>query len=148
MSFFFRSHQVSYTKQINVPLQTVLGILHDPPALMGLSPLITDVSVDPKDKTKYKIEDSLALLLGYRTKIKYTATITLPDDGMHAESAAGMGTRTNVRYTARAISEEKTEVVEDTTITCFILLSPFIGVVNKAHNETLDRLAEKLENAL
>jgi hypothetical protein len=89
---------------IKAPLQAVLRVLHDPPAVMGLSPLIDNVSVDPEDKTKYTILHSLVLPFGYRTKISYKATITLPDDGMHAESTAGAGTRTNVRYTARTIS--------------------------------------------
>jgi len=108
-------------------LQAVLGILHDPPGLRGTSLLITNVSVDPKDETRYVIVHSLVMPLGYRTTIKYTATITLPVDGMYAESVAGVGTRTNVRYTARAISEEKTEVVEDITVTCLVLFSPFIS---------------------
>jgi len=147
MSFFFRSHQVSYTKQINAPLQSVLGFLHDPPALMGLSPVIINVSVDPEDKTKYTIVDSLVMPFGYRKEITYTATITLHDAGMRAESAAGAGTRTVVRSTARAVSEGVTEVVEVTTVNCFFLLLPFIkGVIDKAHTETLDRLAARLEN--
>ncbi|KAJ7837548.1 hypothetical protein B0H14DRAFT_1097715 [Mycena olivaceomarginata] len=147
MSPFFRSHQVSYTKQINAPLETVLAFLHDPPALMGLSPVIVNVAVDPKDPTKYTIQDTFVMPFGYRTTITYTATITLHDDGMRAESAAGAGTRTVVRTTVRAISEGVTEVVEVTTMHCFFLFLPFVrGVIDKAHNETLDRLAVKLEN--
>jgi carbon monoxide dehydrogenase subunit G len=116
MSLFFRSHQVSYTKQINVPLQTALQFLHDPPAVMHLSPLIIEVTVDPADKTKYTVVDSMVLGFGYRTKISYKATITLHDDGMHAESAAGVGTHTTTRYTARAISEGTTEIEETGTV--------------------------------
>jgi carbon monoxide dehydrogenase subunit G len=104
MPLFFVSRQVSYKREIKAPLQAVLRVLHDPPAVMGLSPLIDNVSVDLEDKTKYTILHSLVLPFGYRTKISYKATITLPDDGMHAESTAGAGTRTNVRYTARTIS--------------------------------------------
>ncbi|KAK7025229.1 SWIM-type domain-containing protein [Favolaschia claudopus] len=146
MSPFFSSHQVSYKRQIAAPLQTVLAFLHDPPALMGLSPVIVEVTVDPKDQTKYSIVDSLLLPFGFRTRISYTATIILHDDGMEAESAAGAGTRTHVRYTVRAVSEDKTEIEEVTTANCFFLLSPYIkGVIEKAHNETLDRMAAKLE---
>jgi len=144
----FTSHQVTYTKQINAPLQAVLAVFHDPPVLMKLSPLITDVSVDPEDKTKYSVVDTFVGPFGYSTKINYTATITLEKDGMRGESAAGAGTRTFVKYTARAVSEGVTEVVEETTVKCFFLLQPFIKrVVDKAHTQTLDRLAAKLENA-
>jgi hypothetical protein len=97
-------------------LETVLAFLHDPPALMGLSPVIVNVAVDPKDPTKYTIQDTFVMPFGYRTTITYTATITLHDDGMRAESAAGAGTRTVVRTTVRAISEGVTEVVEVTTM--------------------------------
>ncbi|KAF8216601.1 hypothetical protein K438DRAFT_1558071 [Mycena galopus ATCC 62051] len=147
MSPFFLSHQVSYTRRIAAPQPAVLAFLHDPPAVMGLSPLIIDVSVNPDDKTKYTIQDELVLPFGYRTKMSYRATITLHDDGMLAETAAGAGTRTVLRYTVRAISEEETEIEEVTNVNALFLFMPFIkSTLRKAHKETLDRLAARLED--
>lgn len=114
MSFFFRSHHVQYSKQINVPLQTALEFLHDPPALMKLSPLI--IEVNTIDKTSYSVVDSMAMPFGFRKRINYNATITLHEDGMLAESVAGAGTTTKVKYTVKAISESITEVSELTTV--------------------------------
>lgn len=116
MSFFFLDHRVSYTKQVNVPLKTVLAFLHDPPAIMQLSPLITSVSVDPDDSTKHTISDSLVLPFGFHTNIVYHATVTLNEDGMRAESLAGAGTRTISTYRARAISDGVTEIREEAII--------------------------------
>ncbi|KAJ7103471.1 hypothetical protein B0H15DRAFT_215062 [Mycena belliarum] len=146
MSFFFRDHHVLYVKRVNAPLQDVLKLLRDPHAFMGLSPLIISVSTDPADSTKHTVVDELILPFGYRTKITYHARITLHDDGMLASSQAGAGTNTVSRYCASAISENETEVVEHVTVNSFFLLLPFIkGVIAKAHLETLDRLAAKLE---
>ncbi|KAJ7783853.1 hypothetical protein DFH07DRAFT_680907, partial [Mycena maculata] len=131
---------------LDVPLPTVLALLRDPPAMVRLNPLLVSVDVDPVDPTKYTIVDNLALPFGYRTQITYEAKITVHDDGMHAESAAGAGTRTASKYTARAISENTTEIVEEVHVKSFFLLLPFIrGVIAKAHNESLDRLTAKLE---
>ncbi|KAJ7181724.1 S-adenosyl-L-methionine-dependent methyltransferase [Mycena crocata] len=144
MSIFFSDHRVTYTKKVNAPHQNVLQFLQDPQAVMRLSPLIIDVQVDPKDPTKHTIVDNLVLFGFYKTKMTYHATITIHEDGMRAESQAGAGTRTISRYTARAISEGETEVQEE--VNSFFLLLPFIkGVIAKAHNETLDQLAAKLE---
>jgi carbon monoxide dehydrogenase subunit G len=115
MSFFFVDHHLSFTKSVAVPVQEVVRLLHDPPSLMQLSPLITSVSVDPGDATKYTIVDTL-FVLGYRTTVTYNARITLHDDGMRAESNAGAGTRTVVHYTVRAISERVTEIEETVTV--------------------------------
>ncbi|KAJ6503488.1 hypothetical protein C8R47DRAFT_205484 [Mycena vitilis] len=145
---FFRSYQVSYSKQIAVPLQTAVEFLHDPSGLMKLSPLIIEVNIDPADSTKYTIVDSLVLPFGYKTKTTYNATITLHDAGLHAESAAGAGTTTKTKYTARRIEDNVTEIEESTTVNAFFLLLPFIkGVIAKAHVETLERIRAKLEPA-
>ncbi|KAJ7110153.1 hypothetical protein C8R44DRAFT_884147 [Mycena epipterygia] len=144
---FFIYHHVVYTKRVNAPLKNTLRLLHDPPALMHLSPLIVSVVNDPEDAEKYTISDVLVMPFGTQ-KITYQARITLHDDGMRAESVAGAGTRTVSRYTARAMSEGVTEVEEIVSVNTFFLLLPFIkGVIAKAHTETLDRLAAKLEEA-
>ncbi|KAJ6610058.1 S-adenosyl-L-methionine-dependent methyltransferase, partial [Mycena sp. CBHHK59/15] len=140
MLSFFPTRQISYTQHISAPLSTVLQLIHDPPALMHLSPLIVSVSVDPKDPAKHTIVDDLCLF-GFRTKMTYFANITIHEDGMTADVAAGAGTRTETRYAARAVPGG-TEVEEKCTINAFFLFMPFIvRTVEKAHSQSLERLA-------
>ncbi|KAJ7786386.1 S-adenosyl-L-methionine-dependent methyltransferase [Mycena metata] len=143
---FFSDHHTKFTKRINAPLQAVLDVLRDPHAMMGLSPLIISVTVDPQDSTKYAVVDRLAMPFGTTRTISYGATIVVTDEGMEAESKAGAGTTTRSRYVARAISEGETEVEEEVHVNAFFLLLPFIkGVLASAHILSLDRLAAKVE---
>ncbi|KAJ7038134.1 S-adenosyl-L-methionine-dependent methyltransferase [Mycena alexandri] len=145
---FFSDHHTKFTKRIHAPPQAVLDVLRDPHAMMGLSPLIISVTVDPQDSTKYTVIDRLAMPFGTTRMISYGATIVVTAEGMDAESKAGAGTTTRSRYVARAISERETEVEEQVHVTAFFLLLPFIkGVIASAHNLTLDRLAAKAEGS-
>ncbi|KAJ7293638.1 S-adenosyl-L-methionine-dependent methyltransferase [Mycena rebaudengoi] len=144
MPFFFPNRQVTCLKRTKASVSVVLQLLHDPPALIRLSPLVIDVSVDPADPTNHHIVDSL-VMLGYRTTLKYQARIILHDDGITAHVVAGAGTRTVSRYTVRTIDEE-TEIEEVVAINGFFLFMPFItNTIQTAHSESLDRLAAALE---
>ncbi|KAJ7631022.1 hypothetical protein FB45DRAFT_917229 [Roridomyces roridus] len=111
----YANHRVFYTRRVKAPLKNVLALLHDAEGIMRLSPVIESVSLDPATGV-YTIVDGIEMPpFGFRTKVTYSAKINLHDEGMRAESDAS-GTLTTTNYTARAISEHETELVEEVNV--------------------------------
>ncbi|KAJ7774469.1 hypothetical protein DFH07DRAFT_799753 [Mycena maculata] len=142
MPLFFRDHHDLYTRRVNAPPQIVLELLRDPPAIVQLSPLNVSVSVDPTDLTKYTIADSILLLFGAHMQIKFGVKIKVQNDGMHAESAAGLGTwvTSTSTSTARAVSDWRKCMSIRYSCSC-----PSSGV--SLRNRTTSRLADWLRSS-
>ncbi|KAE9411058.1 hypothetical protein BT96DRAFT_247163 [Gymnopus androsaceus JB14] len=85
---FFLTYEKTYTKVIsdpNISEDDVLQVLHDPPALIGLNPLVTKcvpaLDSDPSQPMVYTVHDDLRVFKVFKTEVVYSAKFTRTSDG-------------------------------------------------------------------
>ncbi|KAF9069094.1 hypothetical protein BDP27DRAFT_746090 [Rhodocollybia butyracea] len=122
----------------------ILRVLHDPPTLTCLSPLVTKSEVlDPVSKPNlYTVHESPSFL-GMRFNIIFTADY----DGINVKVHAGFWTTLDTRWrVARNVETGLIEVSETVTCQSLSLLHPYVvNTMSKAHTRIFDRLVEKVK---
>ncbi|KAJ3976997.1 hypothetical protein EV361DRAFT_162165 [Lentinula raphanica] len=148
---FFLETSKTFVKTFPAPdgvtIDDVLRILHDPPTLVGINPLVTKCEVlDPSKPAVYTIYDALPILGLFTLPIVYTVRFELTNDGTDTEVEAGMGTTIVEQWRVKQKEENQdVEISEKFNCRCFFLFKPFIfATTSKAHAEVLDRLANKV----
>ncbi|KAJ3844858.1 hypothetical protein F5878DRAFT_670340 [Lentinula raphanica] len=160
---FFLESSKTFVKTFPAPdgvtIDGILRILHDPPVLVGINPLVTKCEVlDPSKPNVYTIHDALPILGLFTLPIVYTVNFELTNDGTDTEVEAGMGTTIAEQW--RVKQKEETQDVEiSEKFNCRNLEAPrgrfhhhdleFHAYAGKrlnalSHAEVLDRLANKV----
>lgn len=95
---------VSSSKIIHAGLSSTLAVLHDPPSLARLNPLVIAVDQSPKDPSTYLITDRMRIF-GFSVGIQwvYSAKFTFLENGADVVVEAAHGVRLINQWRAQAI---------------------------------------------
>lgn len=107
---------VSSSKVINASRDAILEVLHDPPTLIKLSPLVTGVTVSPTDPDFYTITDKFVFLGFMSTSMNYTAKFTRTEDGITSLVNAGAGTELLNNWRVHSVEGGGYVVTEEVTV--------------------------------
>ncbi|KAE9411057.1 hypothetical protein BT96DRAFT_912406, partial [Gymnopus androsaceus JB14] len=144
---FFLTYDKTYTKVIpDISEDDVLQVLHDPPALTGLSPLVTKcVALDPSQPTLYTVHEDINVFNVFKAEIVCSVKFTRTSDGTDTQVKAGAWTTLAGKWRVKRNDAGEIEISETLRIRCIFLFMPFIlSTTDGAHYALLERLAEKV----
>jgi hypothetical protein len=109
------TRSVTGSKVIHCSLAAALEVLHDPPSLIEMNPIVLSKTADPSNRASYRVTDRLLVFGYFHTQTTYTCTFSFCDDGVDVDVNAGAGTKGKTRWRARAV-ESGTEVCEEVSM--------------------------------
>ncbi|KDQ10316.1 hypothetical protein BOTBODRAFT_58219 [Botryobasidium botryosum FD-172 SS1] len=135
------------SKIINAPIADVISILHDPPRMAHLNPLVVSVVQSAEDPQLYTITDKMKLGgVVPMPSFSYTARFAPVEDGVDSEVEAMGLLKSHNQWRARAIGESQCEVTETAFVDVSKFFKPFVMRTTKqAHADLLETMAKELE---
>jgi len=140
----FPTQSLMLTQVINAKPEAVIAVLHDPHVFLSLGPYVSELTADASDSSQFTITDSI-VIGSFKVKTTYKVSVEMHADGFTGSSAAGVGTKTKSNFSVKAGKDDNTtEVTQNSMVTGFFLLMPFImSTMKTAHVSILDNLASK-----
>ncbi|KAF8584979.1 hypothetical protein K439DRAFT_1344575 [Ramaria rubella] len=128
---------ITSNKVINAPLSKALAVLHDPPTLARLNPLVVAMVQDTRDPNLYTITDRMTMFgITVGRQWAYTAKFFFTEDGVDTDIEAAAGVKLKNQWRAKA-QGDKVEVTETVTIEANAFVRPFVIYTLKTSHETL-----------
>ncbi|KAJ4486216.1 hypothetical protein J3R30DRAFT_1471443 [Lentinula aciculospora] len=122
---FFLSSSETHSKTLpasDISVDDVLRVLHDPPALVGLNPLVTKCeSLDPSKPDLYTVHDDLKVFGLFTMDIVYEVNFSSTNDGTDTEVEAALWTTLREQWRGKKKEDNnKVEISENVTVrVCF-----------------------------
>jgi len=142
------SSTVSSSKIIDAPIADAITLLHDPPRLAGLNPLVVSVTQSHEDASEYTIVDEKISLWGRISipTLPYNAKFLSLDDGVNVDVRAMGVVKLQNQWRAKALGEDQCEVTETILVDAPWILKSFVmRTLKQSHVELLEAMASQLE---
>ena len=119
-SIFLPVRTVVHRRETKAYVEDAVAAVQNPSLMIHLNPLVESCVRDENDSQLWHITDRFSML-GFSTRIKYSAKFENLKDGVQVSSSAGFGTTLQSRWKVQPISPGgQVEIIEEVKVkVCF-----------------------------